>query len=212
MIRTPVALLAALLVAAALAAIAAPAWAKEQLKELEMAKDAAKAETLFLKERVKELNDRFGPWYYVISDDVYKKIGALSGGERGRLALAILATEGSNTLLLDEPTNHLDAESVAWLERFLQEYPGTVVAITHDRYFLDNVAGWILELDRGEGIPWQGNYSSWLEQKDQRLTQEEKEASARRRAVSNASGFMVCLIYEFTHPRRSSSFLQYRPA
>src|SRR3989449_10189693 len=83
-------------------------------------------------------------------------------------------------LLLDEPTNHLDAESVAWLERFLKEYPGTVVAVTHDRYFLDNVAGWILELDRGEGIPWQGNYSSWLDQKRTRLSQEEKAASARQ--------------------------------
>ena len=86
-------------------------------------------------------------------------------------------------LLLDEPTNHLDAESVAWLERFLKEFPGTVVAITHDRYFLDNVAGWILELDRGAGIPWEGNYSSWLEQKDKRLAQEEKEASARQRTL-----------------------------
>src|SRR5262249_54917426 len=86
--------------------------------------------------------------------------------------------------LLDEPTNHLDAESVAWLERHLQEYPGTVVAVTHDRYFLDNVAGWILELDRGFGIPWEGNYSSWLEQKEQRLEHEEKEASARRRALA----------------------------
>ena len=87
-------------------------------------------------------------------------------------------------LLLDEPTNHLDAESVAWLERFLQEYPGTVVAITHDRYFLDNVAGWILELDRGRGIPWQGNYSSWLEQKNKRLEVEEKQAGAKARTLS----------------------------
>ncbi len=86
-------------------------------------------------------------------------------------------------LLLDEPTNHLDAESVAWLERFLHDYTGTVVAITHDRYFLDNVAGWILELDRGEGIPWEGNYSSWLEQKDARLEQEERSENARQRSI-----------------------------
>ncbi|MCV5854969.1 ATP-binding cassette domain-containing protein, partial [Escherichia coli] len=96
-------------------------------------------------------------------------IGELSGGERNRVHLAKLLKAGSNLLLLDEPTNHLDAESVAWLERFLVDYSGTVVAITHDRYFLDNAAGWILELDRGEGIPWEGNYTSWLEQKDARL-------------------------------------------
>lgn len=94
------------------------------------------------------------------------KIANLSGGERRRVALCRLLLEKPDMLLLDEPTNHLDAESVAWLERFLHDYEGTVVAITHDRYFLDNVAGWILELDRGEGIPWEGNYSSWLEQKD----------------------------------------------
>ena len=93
----------------------------------------------------------------------------LSGGERRRVALCRLLLERPDLLLLDEPTNHLDAESVAWLERFLKDYPGTVVAITHDRYFLDNVAGWILELDRGEGIPWEGNYSSWLDQKQARL-------------------------------------------
>jgi len=110
-------------------------------------------------------------------------VTTLSGGERRRVALCRLLLQPTDMLLLDEPTNHLDAESVAWLERFLQEYKGCVVAITHDRYFLDNVAGWILELDRGEGIPWQGNYSSWLEQKDRRLTQEEKEASARRRTL-----------------------------
>jgi len=110
-------------------------------------------------------------------------VTTLSGGERRRVALCRLLLQPTDMLLLDEPTNHLDAESVAWLERFLQEYKGCVVAITHDRYFLDNVAGWILELDRGEGIPWQGNYSSWLEQKDQRLGQEEKEVSARRRTL-----------------------------
>ncbi|HJQ82683.1 MAG TPA: energy-dependent translational throttle protein EttA, partial [Candidatus Binatia bacterium] len=108
----------------------------------------------------------------------------LSGGERRRVALCRVLLQQPDMLLLDEPTNHLDAESVAWLERHLQEYPGTVVAITHDRYFLDNVAGWILELDRGFGIPWEGNYSSWLEQKERRLEQEEKEASARRRALA----------------------------
>jgi ATP-binding cassette ChvD family protein len=110
-------------------------------------------------------------------------VSTLSGGERRRVALCRVLLEKPDLLLLDEPTNHLDAESVAWLERYLQEYPGTVVAITHDRYFLDNVAGWILELDRGRGIPWKGNYSSWLEQKEQRLALEEKQASARRRTL-----------------------------
>src|SRR5205809_2727042 len=107
----------------------------------------------------------------------------ISGGERRRVALCRLLLSRPDMLLLDEPTNHLDAESVAWLERFLKEYPGTVVAITHDRYFLDNVAGWILELDRGHGIPWEGNYSSWLEQKRQRLEQEEKADLSRRRTL-----------------------------
>jgi len=111
-------------------------------------------------------------------------VGSISGGERRRVALCRLLLQRPDLLLLDEPTNHLDAESVAWLERFLKEYPGTVVAVTHDRYFLDNVAGWILELDRGEGIPWQGNYSSWLDQKQTRLSQEEKAASARQRTLS----------------------------
>jgi ATP-binding cassette ChvD family protein len=110
-------------------------------------------------------------------------VRTLSGGEKRRVALCKLLLSKPDMLLLDEPTNHLDAESVAWLERYLQEYPGTVVAVTHDRYFLDNVAGWILELDRGRGIPWQGNYSSWLEQKQQRLEVEEKQASARRRTL-----------------------------
>ena len=110
-------------------------------------------------------------------------VETLSGGERRRVALCRLLLQKPDLLLLDEPTNHLDAESVAWLERFLQEYPGTVVAVTHDRYFLDNVAGWILELDRGRGIPYQGNYSGWLEQKQQRLAVQEKQASARQRTL-----------------------------
>jgi ATP-binding cassette ChvD family protein len=110
-------------------------------------------------------------------------VATLSGGEKRRVALCKLLLERPDILLLDEPTNHLDAESVAWLERTLQEYPGTVVAITHDRYFLDNVAKWILELDRGRGIPWEGNYTSWLEQKRQRLEQEEKAESARRKTL-----------------------------
>src|SRR5499425_2690245 len=111
-------------------------------------------------------------------------VSKLSGGERRRVALCQVLLKQPDLLLLDEPTNHLDAESVAWLERHLQEYKGTVVAITHDRYFLDNVAGWILELDRGQGIPWEGNYSSWLEQKEKRLEQEEKEQSSRRRTLA----------------------------
>ncbi len=111
------------------------------------------------------------------------KIEHLSGGERRRVALCRLLLEKPDMLLLDEPTNHLDAESVAWLERFLHDYEGTVVAITHDRYFLDNVASWILELDRGEGIPWEGNYSSWLEQKEKRLAQEQAQESARQKSI-----------------------------
>ena len=107
----------------------------------------------------------------------------LSGGEKRRVALCRLLLSNPDMLLLDEPTNHLDAESVAWLERFLHDYPGTVVAVTHDRYFLDNVAGWILELDRGSGIPWEGNYSSWLEQKSNRLLQEEKQETSRQKAM-----------------------------
>src|SRR6266705_2158082 len=110
-------------------------------------------------------------------------VATLSGGEVRRVALCRLLLSKPDMLLLDEPTNHLDAESVAWLERFLKDYPGTVVAITHDRYFLDNVAGWILELDRGAGIPWEGNYSSWLDQKKNRLQQEEKTESKRQRTL-----------------------------
>jgi ATP-binding cassette ChvD family protein len=113
-----------------------------------------------------------------------RDVTTLSGGERRRVALCRLLLSAPDLLLLDEPTNHLDAESVAWLERFLADYKGTVVAVTHDRYFLDNVAGWILELDRGRGIPFQGNYSSWLEQKQERLAMEEKQESARRRTLA----------------------------
>jgi len=111
-------------------------------------------------------------------------VATLSGGERRRVALCRLLLKSPDLLLLDEPTNHLDAESVAWLERFLKDYPGTVVAVTHDRYFLDNVAGWILELDRGTGIPWEGNYSSWLEQKQNRLALEEKAETKRQRTLA----------------------------
>jgi ATP-binding cassette ChvD family protein len=136
---------------------AAGAWELE--RKLEIAADAL----------------RLPPW----DADVTK----LSGGERRRVALCRLLLSQPDMLLLDEPTNHLDAESVAWLERFLHEYPGTVVAVTHDRYFLDNVAGWILELDRGEGIPWKGNYSSWLDQKEKRLAVEEKQETARQKSL-----------------------------
>lgn len=118
---------------------------------------------------------RLPPW----DADVSK----LSGGERRRVALCKLLLSSPDMLILDEPTNHLDAESVAWLERFLKDFQGTVVAVTHDRYFLDNVAGWILELDRGHGIPWEGNYSSWLEQKDQRLSMEENKEAGRQKAI-----------------------------
>src|SRR5262249_44187130 len=111
-------------------------------------------------------------------------VSKLSGGERRRVALCRLLLQSPDLLLLDEPTNHLDAQSVGWLERFLKDYPGTVVAVTHDRYFLDNVAGWILELDRGRGIPWEGNYSSWLDQKQNRLAQEEKAETKRQQTLA----------------------------
>ncbi len=150
------------------------ALAAEQA-DLENRLQAADAHNLERKLEVAAEALRLPPW----DADVSK----LSGGERRRVALCRLLLSAPDMLLLDEPTNHLDAESVAWLERFLEEYPGTVVAVTHDRYFLDNVAGWILELDRGHGIPWQGNYSSWLEQKEQRLATEEKQEDARRKAM-----------------------------
>src|SRR5690606_22328883 len=137
--------------------------------------DAAGAWELDRKLEVAAEALRLPPW----DADVSK----LSGGERRRVALCKLLLSNPDMLLLDEPTNHLDAESVAWLERFLKEYPGTVVAVTHDRYFLDNVAGWILELDRGHGIPWEGNYSSWLEQKERRLAQEERQQEALRKTL-----------------------------
>src|SRR5450432_3015959 len=110
-------------------------------------------------------------------------VSVLSGGERRRVALCRLLLQEPDVLLLDEPTNHLDAESIDWLEQHLKQYKGTVIAVTHDRYFLDNVAGWILELDRGEGIPWKGNYSSWLEQKSDRLAKEEKTESKRQKTL-----------------------------
>ena len=113
------------------------------------------------------------------------EVSVLSGGEKRRVALCRLLLKKPDILLLDEPTNHLDAETVSWLEQHLQRYEGTVIAVTHDRYFLDNVAGWILELDRGQGIPWKGNYSSWLEQKEKRLANEEKEESKRRKTLQH---------------------------
>ncbi len=136
------------------------------------------------------------------------QVSTLSGGERRRVALCQVLLERPDILLVDEPTNHLDAESVAWLERHLQEYPGTVVAVTHDRYFLDNVAGWILELDRGHGIPWQGNYTSWLEQKQERLAKEEKAESAAARpwpASSNGSAWPPAPASPRTAPASSAT-------
>jgi len=144
--------------------------------------------------RLQDLIDAAGAWDLDRTIDIAMdalrcppgeaEVATLSGGEIRRVALCRLLLSKPDMLLLDEPTNHLDAESVAWLERYLKEYPGTVVAITHDRYFLDNVAGWILELDRGHGIPWEGNYSSWLEQKGQRLEQEEKADLSRQRTLA----------------------------
>jgi ATP-binding cassette ChvD family protein len=150
------------------------ALATEQAK-LENIIQAADAHNLENKMEVAADALRLPPW----DADVSK----LSGGERRRVALCRLLLSSPDMLILDEPTNHLDAESVAWLERFLKEYPGTVVAVTHDRYFLDNVAGWILELDRGHGIPWEGNYSSWLEQKEARLASEEKKEANRQKTI-----------------------------
>jgi len=150
------------------------ALASEQAK-LENIIQAADAHNLENKLEIAADALRLPPW----DADVSK----LSGGERRRVALCRLLLSAPDMLILDEPTNHLDAESVAWLERFLKEYTGTVVAVTHDRYFLDNVAGWILELDRGHGIPWQGNYSSWLEQKEQRLASEEKKEASRQKTI-----------------------------
>jgi len=149
----------------------------EQQGKLQEKIDAAGAWDLERKLEIAADALRLPPW----DADVTK----LSGGERRRVALCRLLLSQPDMLLLDEPTNHLDAESVAWLERYLHDYPGTVVAVTHDRYFLDNAAGWILELDRGEGIPWKGNYSSWLEQKEKRLEVEEKQESARQRTLKH---------------------------
>ncbi|MFV2003899.1 MAG: energy-dependent translational throttle protein EttA [Gammaproteobacteria bacterium] len=150
------------------------ALASEQAK-LENIIQAADAHNLENKLEIAADALRLPPWDAEVSK--------LSGGERRRVALCRLLLSAPDMLILDEPTNHLDAESVAWLERFLKEYTGTVVAVTHDRYFLDNVAGWILELDRGHGIPWQGNYSSWLEQKEQRLASEEKKEASRQKTI-----------------------------
>ncbi len=149
----------------------------EQQGKLQEKIDAAGAWDLERKLEIAADALRLPPW----EADVTK----LSGGERRRVALCKLLLSQPDMLLLDEPTNHLDAESVAWLERFLHDYPGTVVAVTHDRYFLDNAAGWILELDRGEGIPWKGNYSTWLDQKQKRLAVEEKQESARQRTLKH---------------------------
>ncbi len=147
----------------------------EEQAKLQDAIDAAGAWELERKLEIAADALRLPPWDAII--------GKLSGGEKRRVALCRLLLSAPDMLLLDEPTNHLDAESVAWLERYLEEYPSTVIAVTHDRYFLDNVAEWILELDRGHGIPWQGNYSSWLEQKDQRLSQEDRAQEGLRKML-----------------------------
>ncbi|MGI9493302.1 MAG: energy-dependent translational throttle protein EttA, partial [Geminicoccaceae bacterium] len=159
----------------------------EPMDDAEM--DAVMAEQAELQEKIDAINGWEIQRTLDIAMDALRcppgdaDVSVLSGGERRRVALCRLLLSQPDMLLLDEPTNHLDAESVAWLERFLHDYKGTVVAITHDRYFLDNVAGWILELDRGRGIPYEGNYSSWLEQKKKRLAQEEKEEHARQRTL-----------------------------
>jgi len=160
------------------------AYADENADFDALAKEQAQLEALIQAKdghNIENILDRAGDALRLPHWDA--KIGNLSGGERRRVAICRLLLSKPDMLLLDEPTNHLDAESVAWLERFLHDYTGTVVAITHDRYFLDNVAGWILELDRGYGIPWEGNYSSWLEQKDKRLAQEERQEKARQRTI-----------------------------
>src|SRR5258705_4408693 len=149
--------------------------AAEQAK-LEAIVNAAHADSTDLQMDVAAEALRLPPWE--------QKIAPLSGGEKRRVALCRLLLSKPDILLLDEPTNHLDAESVEWLEQFLRRFPGTVVAVTHDRYVLDNAAGWILELDRGYGIPWEGNYSSWLEQKEKRLEIEEKADQARQRTLA----------------------------
>ncbi len=160
------------------------AYAEEDADFDALAKEQAELETFIDVRDGRNLDSRLDRAADALRlPDFDKKIKVLSGGERRRVALCRLLLEKPDMLLLDEPTNHLDAESVDWLEQFLHQYPGTVVAVTHDRYFLDNVAGWILELDRGEGIPWQGNYSSWLEQKDRRLEIEEKTQSARKKSI-----------------------------
>ena len=160
----------------------------------EVYEDADKMDKLMLKQgKLQDQIDAAGAWDLETKLNIAmdalrcpegeKSVSVLSGGEKRRVALCRLLLKEPDILLLDEPTNHLDAESVHWLEQHLQQYKGTVIAITHDRYFLDNVAGWILELDRGEGIPWKGNYSSWLDQKSKRLAQEEKQASKRRKTL-----------------------------
>ncbi|WP_321287025.1 energy-dependent translational throttle protein EttA [uncultured Sunxiuqinia sp.] len=162
--------------------------------EPEVLEDPDKMESLISEqEKLQEKIDRFDAWNLdtkleramdaLRCPPGEQKVGELSGGEQRRVALCRLLLKEPDVLLLDEPTNHLDAESVQWLELYLQQYKGTVICITHDRYFLDNVAGWILELDRGEGIPWKGNYSSWLEQKSKRLAQEEKQTSKRQKTL-----------------------------
>jgi len=163
------------------------------LKFMEPMDDDAMAKLIDRQGEVQELIDKYDAWELdsileramdaLRCPDSDQIVKTLSGGERRRVALCRLLLKKPDILLLDEPTNHLDAESIEWLEQFLKNYEGTVIAVTHDRYFLDNVAGWILELDRGEGIPWKGNYTSWLEQKTSRMEKEEKQASKRRKTL-----------------------------